>query len=239
MHTEKLAAVADLRRQMARLERRANIPQAPSLAFGIDSQDACLGGGLEQGALHEIGGPAALAFAAMLTARANDEFGDETLWVAERDSLERLYPLGMAEFSLFPSYFLYVEAPPGDALWALEQALQGGAHRWVVASAPAPDFAESRRLQLAARENGATALLLPSRRAAGAGPASAAVTRWRVSPHPSGPANTPVFCLELLKNKKGLNGAWTITWNRSERRLRLAAKPRDRSDRAAPSHCAG
>jgi len=72
----------------------------------------------------------------------------------------------------------------GDALWTVEEAVVSGAVSLVIADVEAADFTATRRLTLACGRHGAAVILLMP---PGCGGATAAATRWRVSPRPSCP----------------------------------------------------
>jgi protein ImuA len=71
-----------------------------------------------------------------------------------------------------------------DALWAVEEAVVSGAVSLVVADIEAADFTATRRLTLASGRHGVPVVLLMPHTCEGA---TAAATRWRISPRPSAP----------------------------------------------------
>lgn len=217
------APVADIAMLKKRLRALTAGPQrrqaAARVKVGPTPVDAKLGGGLARHALHEICGPGGVFFAAALAGR-----GGRTLaWIAHDDGECRLFPQGGGTLGLAPDALLCVTAPARETLWAVEQTLRSGAVDAVVVETPEPpDFTASRRLQLAARDAGAFAVLLvPDRRRRPA--ASAAETRWRAAPLPAGEGGVPRYGLELLKNKSGPLGAWEVIWDETTHRFRLAA----------------
>lgn len=69
-----------------------------------------------------------------------------------------------------------------DALWAAEEAIVSGAATHVIAEVEGADFTSTRRLTLVSGRHGVpVTLLLPH----GCEGATAAATRWRISPRPS------------------------------------------------------
>lgn len=72
----------------------------------------------------------------------------------------------------------------GDALWAVEEAVVSGAVSHVIAEVDAADFTATRRLTLASERHGVPVTLLLPHTCEGA---TAALTRWRISPQPSAP----------------------------------------------------
>lgn len=71
-----------------------------------------------------------------------------------------------------------------EALWAAEEAAVSGAASLVIAEVEAADFTATRRLTLASRRHGVPVVLMLPHTCEGA---TAAATRWRLSPRPSGP----------------------------------------------------
>jgi protein ImuA len=72
----------------------------------------------------------------------------------------------------------------GDALWTVEEAVVSGAVSLVIAEVEAADFTATRRLTLASGRHGVPVILLMPPSCEGA---TAAATRWRISPRPSSP----------------------------------------------------
>jgi protein ImuA len=189
--------------------------------------------------LHELcpSGPgaegAALGFSLGLAASWAGQAG--VIWTAEDGVFAEdgaPYPPGLVQFGLDPSRLILVRAPKrGECLWAAEQALAapGAIVICALAGRGKPlDLKATRRLLLFAERNHSRCLLVRP-----LAEASAAWTRWRVSPAPSqaeerevGP---PAYALELMRNRAGPAGArFTIEWNAYARRF--ADLARDRSD---------
>ena len=172
--------------------------------------------------VHEVWGEGASAFALM---RAAERSGP-VLWIQGPWRLARLHPQGVAR--LFdPARLLMVEARRAmEALWCLEEALRGaGDDAAVIAALPeALDLTQSRRLQLAAERGGALGLCLTPET-----PASNAVeTRWRAAPssHASSCASScssTSHRWELVKNKRGILGAWEVCWDDAARSVRVVS----------------
>ena len=215
--------VALLKRQLERPLAKSNCAGA-RLPLGPPTIDKTLGGGLALPGLHEIMGGGAPAIAAMLASQV----GGVTAWILGRGCVRRPYPCGIEIARISPKNLLFITPHRGDALWALEQALKSGVLRAVIAEAAiAPDFTESRRLQLAAVAGGALGLLLTPD---SAHHSSAAETRWRATPIPrSNPNGFPRYRLELLKNKKGSLTYWEVDWHGSSHCFHLASPSGDRS----------
>ena len=195
----------------------------PPLALGTGglALDAALGGGLSQGALHEIvpASPrdegAASGFALALAARCLGTRGT-LVWIVDDGAAAASgapYRPGLAAHGLDPDRMIVVQAKGAQAtLWATEEALRvggilvlaelwGGRHYGLVAS---------RRLVLAARGSGTTGLLLHAGLPGGRrGLSSGSATRFVVAACPSprlpmanGPLPVPggtAFALRLDK----------------------------------------
>lgn len=118
-----------------------------------------------------------------------------------------------------------------DALWAMEQALRSGAVALTVGAIHGAALTQTRRLEFAARQGGATALLLP-RDLDGL---SAAARRWRITAEsgaadpddPRAPGATRL-CAELVRARNGRPGRWTLEQDDETHRLRLADRLADR-----------
>ncbi len=235
---------------------RDEIARAP---LGAEALDAALRGGLARGVLHEIlaeeagdlGAAYGFALAASARLLRRERRGGGVVWIQEdrargEDGIP--YPPGIAMQGLDPSRLILVRArDPQAALWAMEQALRCRALDVVVAEisrlAGAYDLTASRRLGLAAREGGATGLLLQ----AGIGGrdlklSSAAFTRWLVRAHPSRPGlagepGYPAWSLRLVRQRGGREGHWLMEWNHDERIFVERALPGGEAlsgDRPAP-----
>lgn len=191
----------------------------PALRLGLAAVDACLGGGLATGCVHEIGGPsdeaAACGFATALLARLARR--GPVVWITPQRAA--LYAPGLCSLGLAPDRLVVIEASARAArLWAANEALRVPGLAAMLVEADAVDFKLSRRLQLTAAGSGASALILdegPLRRHA-----SAARTRWRVTAARSDPAGaqrhssrglaSPRWHLELLRGPAAATGSWLV-----------------------------
>lgn len=226
-----------------------------TLALGISGLDRALGGGLAQGALHEIAPAApfdfgaAASFALALLAHALAADGREVLWVApEAAEFEtgHLYGPGLDLLGLPMTRLLVLAAPQErDAAWAMEEALRCRALAAVVgefARESSLDLTMLRRLSLAAGEGGGLGILLRHRACALPSPA---VTRWDIAAAPGardllGGLGRPALVLSLIRNRRGSIGRWLVSWDPHEHvfaspplSLDLAATAVDRPPRAA------
>ncbi len=221
----------------------------PRLTLGLAGIDERLPGvGLSAAGVHEIAAAnpadmaAASGFAAALMTRRLSHLPDEdtrpVLWCRHGASVReygRLYGHGLAAFGLNNDRLLTVTLNrPRAILWTLEEALKSTALSGVIAdmTADALDLTASRRLMLAARRAGVALLLVFERPLTGA---SAAITRWRVAPHASGPPafdtaapGLPAWTLTLERSRAGRPGQWTVEWHHATHRFALVPALRHR-----------
>jgi protein ImuA len=200
------------------------------LALGLAPLDRALDGGLDRGALHEIGpatphdGGAATGFAVALAVLALRR-GGQTIWIrpdfAAAEAGE-LYGPGLALMGLPLARLVILKVPrPRDALWAMEEALQCRAAGAIVTELTGDDadLTATRRLALAAGAGGGLGLLLrhqPHREP------NAAMTRWEVASSSGerdgfGGLSRPTFVVSLVKNRHGPTGQWRLSWDHHER----------------------
>lgn len=162
--------------------------------------------------------PAALGLSLSLAALWTGAPG--VIWAGEEGVFSEdgaPYPPGLAQFGLDPASLIVVRAAKRDeALWAAEQALsaRGAVVICALSGRGKPlDLKTTRRLLLFAERNGSKCLLVRP-----LADASAAWTRWRVSPAPSNAEprelGPPAYAIELLRSRAGPAGArFTIEWN--------------------------
>jgi protein ImuA len=191
--------------------------------------------------LHEAG-PAApgaelaamgfvLSLAASWAAKAGLVWAGEEGFFAEEGAP---YPPGLLQFGLDPARLIVIRAQKRDeVLWAAEQGLSapGAIVICALTGRGKPlDLKATRRLLLFAEKNASRCILMrpPAE-------ASAAWTRWRVSPAPShardGELGPPAYRIELTRNRAGPAGAvFTLDWNADARCFaERSALARDRS----------
>lgn len=196
-----------LRAQIARLEGFSPPRLARTCPTGWGAVDAALpGGGLLEGALHEILSPdpadgAAIGFAVrllggFLAARP----GHAALWASCRADV---FAPGLKAVGVDPGRVLRAICRSSDEImFVLEEAIKSHAVKMVIGEIGEIDFSLSRRLQLAAAATGATLILLRPARY-GAAP-SAAATRWRAESCPGG------WALTLFRCRSGRPGHWLM-----------------------------
>lgn len=200
-------------------------PGKPPLTLG-ERADAMLGGGLAFGVLHETAPErpfdfgAATGFTLALAALAAKR-GGETLWVQTdpaRWEGGTVYGPGLDSFGLASHRLLVLRARrTADALLAMEEALKCRAVASVIAEVPdaGTDLTVTRRLALAAREQGGLGLLLRHRACT---TPSAVATRWSVAASPGardeyGGIGVTSFQLSLMKNRRGACGRLNMAWD--------------------------
>jgi len=151
-----------LRATVARIERGA-AARGGVLPLGVAAIDAALEeGGLRAGALHEVAGPAADGFAAVLAGRLAARDGGTVLWCAAGQGRGALHPPGLAMLGLEAARLLLVRCRnQADLLAAAEEGLRTvGLAAAVMETARPLGMTAARRLQLAAEAGGVTGILL-------------------------------------------------------------------------------
>ncbi len=200
-------SLQQLRAEIARLEGFSPPGTARYCPTGWPAVDATLpGGGLLEGALHEIhsldpADGAAMGFAARLIARFQDRAsGQAVLWASCRADL---FAPGLRATGIDPGRLLIARCRISEeVLYVFEECLKNNALSAIFGDIGELDFALSRRLQMAAAESGTTLVLL--RPARFGGEPSAAVTRWRAVSRPRG------WALTLFRCRNGRPGHWLM-----------------------------
>jgi protein ImuA len=233
--------LATLRGSIARIES-PDAAASDRVRLGHAGADVALQGGLALGAVHEIfsegrQSAAATGFVVGLVRRLGAQ--KPLVWVRQ-DFVEReagaLSMNGLSELGLDPRRVVSVRAPDVetalrttadalacDALGAVVMEIWGETRQF--------DLVASRKLTLAARMSGVTALLL---RPAAAPSPSTAETRWivRAAHSPPDPVwpdrawyswGAPVLDTRLVRNRHGPTGQWIMEWNCDEGIFREAA----------------
>ena len=257
-----LSTMTYLRDHITRLEtglgtRSSDASARDRTMLGHAAVDAALQGGIALGAVHEVfsdGGwhnAAATgfvaAFAQRVTARRR-----ALLWIRQdvvAGECGDLAMTGFAEMGLDPASLIVVRTH--DAETTLRIAADclacnglGAVVAEIWGQPKAFDLVASRKLTLAARRSGVTALLL---RLAATPVVSAAETRWLVRAahsHPGPPWQPwgqPLFDAQLVRNRHGPLGRWIMEWTCDEclfsepsaHSQPLASASHDRSSQAA------
>lgn len=175
------------------------------------------------GETRAIGAAAGMLLGLLAQAASGDR---RILWVTDTASAVNagtLYPDGLAMLGFDPARLIIVTPRHlGEALWAADQAAACGDLAAVVlhvAGNPARlDLTATRRLLLRAQANGTRVFIL---RQGGDADATAAITRWAISPAPSAHEETgigpPSFHAHLERNRNGRTGAWPMQWDHEKR----------------------
>ena len=232
--------IARLREQLSAIEGSSGLRKRPSLPFGIGAIDGVLATtGLRLDALHEVAGAspgmsddaAATLFMAGIAARA----WGPVLWVVRRRDL---FAPGLAQAGLSPERLIYCEAHDDDALLGImEEGLRHRGLGAVIGEVKRAGLAATRRLQLAAEGGRTIALLMKRQGKTDADPLaspSAAITRWRVASAPSSPlpcegVGRARWRLELVRQRGGMEGVWTVEACDETGRCALPAGMADRT----------
>jgi protein ImuA len=220
----KQEKLANLRRS---LTQAGLPPDRPPMSLGVVGADEALGGGLLPGALHEVhaGDWGAAGFAACLAirmaARALPRKNKPLFWVRpDYEALEYggISPNGLLELGGDPAGLVMLATPNAiEALTAAADILacpHVGVLVLELSRNPASlDLVASRRLAFAAAQSGVTMLAL---REGAVEMPSAALTRWQVKSAPSSPDDdwgAPAFTAQLVRNRLGPTGRWTMQWD--------------------------
>ncbi len=242
--TSRPAVIAELRRRLGFLVHETGRPVCRVLPFEVPALDAHLpDGGLASGALHEIGvrgdnagdfAAASLFVAGVLARRAGP-----ILWCRVAPDL---FAPRLADAGLAADRVLCTEV--GDertVVAAMEEGLRCGGLAGVVGEVGRLPLPAGRRLQRAAADSGALALVLRRGDRGGAAAAigdqpTAAVTCWRIAVLPS--RGRPIVGLErdrwrvkLVRCRGGEPASWTLEACDGQGRLavpaELAVEPSD------------
>ena len=218
-----------------------------ALSLGCPSVDQVFAdGGLGFGA-HQIAGclgGAAGAFAALLLARLgrrheglrppdaiHSQESPQALIVQERAALFEsgcLYGPGLHALGVDPGQIgLIVARNEAQALRIADEALRSGSIAAVALelrrSTGLLDLSMTQRLNLAAQRSDYIALMLKPDLLG----ASAALSRWWIAPSPSrdphGWVGPPAFQAELVRNRRGRLGCWSLEWSSDEQAFRTPA----------------
>lgn len=226
--------IEDLRARIARIEGTG--ARHPTIPFGLEAIDRYLpSGGIAAGALHEIAGSPDLAddasatvFLAGILARIDGPIFWCLRW---RD----LFAPALHLAGLHPDRVIHVEAGSDtNVLLAMEECLRHPGLAGVVGEVTKYSTTASKRLQLAAEASGITAFLF--RRASkpdALTEGTAAVTRWRISAHPSEPLGIPSlgrarWQVALERVRGGEPHSWIVEGADAQGRIALPAALVDR-----------
>ncbi len=155
---------------------------------------------LARARVHEVTGPAADGFVLSVLGSAKGNI----IWTGRQGRIAALCPLAMTRF-FDPARLITCGCiSRKEILWSTEQALRSRGASFVVAEMrQGPSLRESRRLQLAAEAGRTAGLILIEKSAQ----SSASQTRWYCEP-----AQDEMWQWQLIKNKAGQLGCWTVQW---------------------------
>jgi len=136
------------------------------------------------------------------------------MWISTN---RRLFPPSLKNFSVQPDRIIFVDLQnEKDLLRAMEEALKCGALTAVIGEMEDISFTASRRLQLAVEESQVTGFIVrPNYKKVNT---TACVSRWRITPLPSGSIEDlpgvgyPQWKIELLRIRNGRPGVWNFRW---------------------------
>jgi protein ImuA len=230
-------------------------------SLGAEAADARFAlGGLAYGVHEAAGAPgdraAAVLFALLWLARLfKAQPGRPALLVQEAEAVREdgaLYGPGLHALGLDPGRLALVQARDGaEALRVIDQAVRSGAVCAVMGElrrgAARLDLALTQRLNVHAQQTSTlTALITPDLSGT-----SAALSRWRVraaaSRAPRHYLGPPALDVELIRNRHGRPGRWTLEWSSEDEAFRLPAPlrapvvsaPAHRPDPPRPFHPGG
>lgn len=230
-HSRRGTAVAELRAQIAAIERGGAVGRR-TVSLGLSALDAALPeGGLARGAVHEATGSAAIGLPAMVAAQLDGPI----LWCADAESFAPLHGAGLAAFGLHPARVIVAQCRgQTEMLWTMEEGLRTAALAAVIAEPPETvDLTASRRLQLAAEAGDMLGLVLHSARGARFA-ASALESRWRIETAAAAGMRRPRWDVTLERCRGGIRELhWIVEKNEQTGHFAVAAAPADRP--AAPA----
>jgi protein ImuA len=155
-----------------------------------------------RGCVHELTGQSADVLALVLASALKGA----VIWIGHWRQIASLTPSGMSRFVDPARVTLVIANDRREVLWAAEQALRTQGVACVIFEvSEGPNLTESRRLQIACEESGATGLALIS----GQTQTSAAQTRWQCS---SLVAKDADWIWRCQKNKKDRPSSWKARW---------------------------
>jgi protein ImuA len=140
--------------------------------------------------------------------------GKACVWIS---NARTVFPPALKLFGVAPDQILFIDlVHEKDLLWAMEESLKCEGLAAVIGEIKEISFTASRRLQLAVEQSRVTGFLLRHQ------PRNlntiAAVSRWKIIPVPSEPADAmpgigfPRWQVELLKIRNGKPGSWELEW---------------------------
>lgn len=218
MSSPKTDIIAQLRRDILRLEKFNSVNHA-AVDVGLGPmKDAFPNGSFPLGAVHEFlsasieDSTATSGFVSGLLASLISNTGT-IVWIS---SSRILFPPALKSFGIAPDRFIFVDLQKEkDVLWAMDEALKCSAITAVVGEMREIDFTASRRLQLAVEQSQVTGFILRNNYRK-LNP-TACVSRWKITQLPSmiddfPGIGFPTWRVELLRIRNGKAGVWDMQW---------------------------
>lgn len=220
MQLKKADIISQLKKDILLLKGyKCGIPNSIQIKLGpID--DAFPNGHFPLGTIHEFinekmeYAAAANGFISHLVSELM-KAGGACIWICQT---LKVFPPSLKTFDIEPDKIIFVNVQrEKDILWVIEEALKCDGIAAVIAEVREINFTASRRLQLAVEKSHVTGFIIRDQpRDIGI---NACVSRWKISPLPSGSENNlpgigfPRWNIELLKIRNGKPGAWIMEWS--------------------------
>lgn len=170
--------------------------------------------------MHEVMGTGWYSFALYQATKHNGTL----FWIAPEKSNQTLLPDGLPRNV---AHRLHLIRPKNerDLLWSIEETLRSSAVDLVIAEPQKPlSLTAGRRMQLAA-EKGQTTGLIFVREGQGS---NACETRWKCHPLADQYGNLTLHHWQLIRNKRGIIGDWTVSWNGETDTINMVPSARQR-----------
>jgi protein ImuA len=140
--------------------------------------------------------------------------GGACIWIS---SARKIFPPAFKFFGIEPDKIIFIDlSREKEIAWAMEEALKCNGLAAVIGEMSDLSFTTSRRLQLAVENSRVTGFVI--RNNIKQANTSACVTRWQISPLPSGNdegmpgIGFSRWKVELLKVRNGVPGTWILEW---------------------------
>jgi len=135
------------------------------------------------------------------------------IWIG---SSQVIFPTALKAFGIAPEKVIFINLrKDNDKLFVMEEALKCDSIAAVVGQINEFSLTDSRRFQLAVEHSKVTGFLL---RQNPKSLTTSCVTRWQITPQPSGEENNipglgfPKWKVQLLKVRNGKPGQWEMQW---------------------------
>ncbi len=170
--------------------------------------------------MHEVMGAGWYSFALFQATKHTGTL----FWIAPEKSVQTLLPTGLPR-SVTHRLHLIRPKNERDLLWSIEETLRSAAVDLVIAEPQKPlSLTAGRRMQLAAEKGQTTGLIFVQE---GQG-SNACETRWKCHPLAARYGNLTLHHWQLIKNKSGIIGDWTVSWNGETDTVNMVSSARQR-----------